>query len=145
MEPLTKADLLEALSAFATREELLKLFPTREELKAFPTREEVRQEIRKEIRDALEPYPTRVEVREEIQTALQPHATREEMRADLGASEEETRRHFRIVGEGLHDEVRLVAEGVAGLSQRVEHGFREIKTDLAMLDRRVTRLEARKA
>jgi hypothetical protein len=145
MEPLTKADLLEALSAFATREELLRTFATREGM---------RHEIREAIESALKPYatreemlrlfPTRDEMRAEIRSALQPYATREEMREETRAQAEETRRHFDVVGEGLSDQIRIIAEGLAHLTERMDSGFREVKLDLTALDRRVTRLEARK-
>jgi uncharacterized protein Yka (UPF0111/DUF47 family) len=41
---------------------------------------------------------------------------------------DETRRHFDVVAEGMRAEVRLVAEGVTALAERVdglEHNLRE--------------------
>jgi len=69
---------------------------------------------------------------------------------------DETRRHFDVVAEGTRAEVRLVAEGVTALAERVdrlEHNLREeireTQRDLTALltasytdlDRRVRRLE----
>ena len=69
---------------------------------------------------------------------------------------DETRRHFDVVAEGMRAEVRLVAEGVTALAERVdrlEHNLREeireTRRDLTSLltasytnlDRRVRRLE----
>jgi DNA anti-recombination protein RmuC len=72
----------------------------------------------------------------------------------------EIKRHFNVVAEGLEKNLRLVAEGVSALDDRVgrvedrmtsleekmERGFDEIKAMIkfsyAELDRRVTSLEA---
>ena len=69
---------------------------------------------------------------------------------------DETRRHFDVVAEGMRAEVRLVAEGVTTLAERVdrlEHNLREeireTRRDLTSLltasytdlDRRVRRIE----
>ena len=44
----------------------------------------------------------------------------DELRRDVEASAAETRRHFDVVAEDLRDDVRLVAEGVTALSERVD-------------------------
>ena len=44
----------------------------------------------------------------------------EELHRRVDANAVETRRHFDVVGEGLRTEVRLVAEGVTALSERVD-------------------------
>ena len=76
---------------------------------------------------------------------------------ELRAQAVETRRHFDVVAEGMRADVRLVAEGVSSLAERVdrvEHNLREeireTRRDLTALltasytdlDRRVRRLEA---
>ena len=50
----------------------------------------------------------------ELRTAL------EELRRHVEVSAVETRRQFDVVGEGLRAEVRLVAEGVTALSERLD-------------------------
>jgi uncharacterized protein Yka (UPF0111/DUF47 family) len=69
---------------------------------------------------------------------------------------DETRRHFDVVAEGMRAEVRLVAEGVTALAERVdrlEHNLREeiretgrdltslLAASVAGLNQRVRRLE----
>ncbi|MBI4590456.1 MAG: hypothetical protein HY725_16625 [Candidatus Rokubacteria bacterium] len=69
----------------------------------------------------------------------------------------ETRRHFDVVAEGMRADVRLVAEGVASLAERVDRleenlrvEIRQTRADLTAListsygdlDRRVRRLES---
>lgn len=69
---------------------------------------------------------------------------------------DETRRHFDVVAEGMRSDIRLVAEGVSSLSERVdrlEHNLREeiretgrdltslLTASYTDLDRRVRRLE----
>ncbi len=76
-----------------------------------------------------------------------------EMRAQAG----ETRHHFDVVAEGMRGDVRLVAEGVVSLAERVDRveenlrqEIRETRRDLTALltvsytdlDRRVRRLES---
>ena len=41
-------------------------------------------------------------------------------KADLRASEERMRTHFNVVTESLRHDIRLVAEAVAALSERVQ-------------------------
>ena len=76
--------------------------------------------------------------------------------AQIQLSAEETRRHFDVVAEGMRADVRLVAEGVVSLAERVDRveenlrqEIRETRRDLTALvtvsytdlDRRVRRLE----
>jgi hypothetical protein len=80
------------------------------------------------------------------------------MDPDFRAAVDELRRHFDVVGEALRGEVRLVAEGVTALSERVdrvEANLREeilraqrelsamIRFSYAELDRKIQTLEAR--
>ena len=76
--------------------------------------------------------------------------------AQIQLAAEETRRHFDVVAEGMRADVRLVAEGVVSLGERVgrvgenlRQEIRETRRDLTALitvsytdlDRRVRRLE----
>ena len=70
---------------------------------------------RAELRAAIEPLATRAELR----AAIEPLATRAELRAAIAESEERMRRHFDVVAESLRDDIRLIAEGLAALSERV--------------------------
>lgn len=57
---------------------------------------------------------------------------------------EETRRHFDVMGEGLRADVRAVAEGPAGLGERLDRFQQEVRRDLRRVERRLLRLEARR-
>jgi uncharacterized protein YceH (UPF0502 family) len=76
--------------------------------------------------------------------------------ASIDRSGEETRRHFDVVAESLHGDLRLLAEGIGGLSERVTSEFASVRTEIAAefgevramikfsysdLDRRLTGLE----
>ena len=78
------------------------------------------------------------------------------MDPEIRAQFDETRRHFDVIAEGMRAEVRLVAEGVTALAERVdrlEHNLREeiretrrgltalLTESYTDLDRRVRRLE----
>ena len=80
----------------------------------------------------------------------------DEVAGEVRAQGEETRRHFDVVAEGMRADVRLVAEGVVSLAERVDRveenlreEIRETRRDLTALitvsytdlDRRVRRLE----
>jgi len=72
---------------------------------------------------------------------------------ELGAQQAETRRHFDAVAEGLRGQMRLLAEGVATLDEKLNR-FREevagelqemktmIRISYAELDRRIQELES---
>ena len=57
---------------------------------------------------------------------------RNDVRNDIRLSHAETRRHFDIVAESLRDDIRILAEGVAGHSHRLTNH-----------ETRITRLEQR--
>lgn len=78
------------------------------------------------------------------------------MDPEIRAQFDETRRHFDVIAEGMRAEVRLVAEGVTALAERVdrlEHNLQEeiretrrgltslLTASYTDLDRRVRRLE----
>ena len=66
----------------------------------------------------------------------------EAMRQENTAAHAETRRHFDIVAEDLRHELRIVAEGVGSLSERIDRLDAHIAQVTENLDTRVTRLEA---
>ena len=70
-------------------------------------------------------------------------ATEARIRQDVQAESAETRRHFDVVGENLRSEIRLVAEGVVTLDQKHDRLREEMWQELARVDWRVLRLEAR--
>ena len=69
-----------------------------------------------DLRAAIEPLATKAELR----AAIAPLATKAELRAAIAESEQRMRTHFDMVAEGLRDDIRLVAEAVATLSERVD-------------------------
>lgn len=66
----------------------------------------------------------------------------EAMRHENTTAHAETRRHFDIVAEDLRHELRIVAEGVGLLGERIDRLDAHIAQVTKNLDARVTRLEA---
>jgi hypothetical protein len=64
------------------------------------------------------------------------------MQRGNAAAHAETRRHFDIVAEELRHEVRIVAEGVGSLTERIDRLEVQIAKVTDNLDTRVTHLEA---
>jgi hypothetical protein len=62
----------------------------------------------------------------------------------MGRSAEETRRHFDVVAEGLRSDVRAIAEGHAGLGDKLDRFQDEVRREFRRVDRRLLRLEARR-
>ena len=54
-----------------------------------------------------------------IERILPTLATRDELHEAIAASERRIRTHFDVVAESLRNDIRLVAEAVASLSERV--------------------------
>ena len=50
--------------------------------------------------------------------------------------------HIDAVGASLHKELWVVADDLAALSRKMDQNHRELKTDIAGLDRRLMRIEA---
>ena len=121
------AGMRQILRSLATKEDL-KRFATKEDLKRFATKKELKRFATK--RD-LERFATKRELKEE----LKRYATKEDLREEG----ERTRRHFDIVSERMHDEIRLIAEGQLGTEAKLD---RE-RLERLVLERRVTTLEAR--
>jgi hypothetical protein len=77
-----------------------------------------------------------------VEQILPTLATKDE----LTAEGERTRRYFDAVAERLEGQIQLLAEGLLSMQDRMDRGFSEVKGDIALLDRRVVRLEgARRA
>ena len=93
----TKDDLQKAIAPLATKEEL------RRAIAPLATKEELRR--------AIAPLATK----EELRRAIAPLATKEEVRAEG----ERTRAHFDAVAERLEEQIRLLAEGLLSLEQRL--------------------------
>ena len=68
------------------------------------------------LEQRMEDFELRVDRIEQIRPDL---ATRDELQAAITASEHRIRTHFDVVAESLRHELRLVAEAVAELSDRV--------------------------
>jgi hypothetical protein len=121
-------------------EQILPTLATREELQAAIAPLATREEMHAAIQAAVAPLATREEMHAAIQAAVAPLATREEVRAEA----RETRRHFDVVAESLHDDIRLAAEGLVALGAKFDRFRRRVDRDLAKVDERLTALEARR-
>ena len=69
-----------------------------------------------QLEQRMDELELRVDGIEEILPTL---ATRDELQAAITASEHRIRTHFDVVAESLRHDIRLVAEAVAELSERV--------------------------
>ena len=69
-----------------------------------------------QLEQRMDELELRVDGIEEILPTL---ATRDELHAAITASEHRIRTHFDVVAESLRHDIRLVAEAVAELSERV--------------------------
>jgi ubiquinone biosynthesis protein UbiJ len=99
-----------------------------------------KEDLRAELQRSIQPLATRAEMHEAIRKAVKPLATKIEMREEA----ESTRRHFDVVAESLRGDIRLIAEGQADLQRRFEDLRGGVKGDIALLDRRLMRLEAQR-
>ena len=72
-------------------------------------------------------------------------ATKDDLQAAIAGAEHRMRKHFDVGFESLRDDIRLIADGLAMLTQKVEQNHRELKSDIAGVDRRLMRVEARGA
>ena len=69
-----------------------------------------------QLEQLMEEVEHRVDGIEQILPTL---ATRDELHAAIAASEHRIRTHFDVIAESLRHDIRLVAEAVAALSERV--------------------------
>ena len=90
---------------------------------------------------AIEPLATWAE----LQAAIEPLGTKAELQASIAGAERRMRTHFDVATESLHADIRLIAEGLAVLSQKVDQHYGELKHDIAGVDRRLMRIEAAQA
>lgn len=118
------------LPTLATKDEL-KTLATKKDLEALATKKELEALATKKD---LETLATKAE----LTAAIAPLVTREEMHAAIREEGERTRRHFDVVAERMHDEVKLSLEGHQRLSERVD----DLERTTSALDRRVGLLEA---
>ena len=95
------------------------------------------------IEQILPTLATKEDLRRTIQSAVEPLATRIEVHEVVREEGERTRRHFDVVAESLRGDIRLIAEGHTVLQQSLGDLRTELKGDIAQLDRRLMRLEAR--
>ncbi len=66
--------------------------------------------------DRIEQILPTLATREDLKTEIAPLATK----AELREVEQRLRTHFDVVTESLRDDIRLVAEAVVALSERVK-------------------------
>jgi hypothetical protein len=140
----------EILATLATKADLAPL-ATREEMYAAIAAATAPLATRDEMHAAIAAAIAPLATREELNAAIAPLATREEllsMRAELRAEIREegdrTRRYFDVVAERLETSINIIAEGHPHLDAKIDGVRRELKADIADLDRRVTKLEARR-
>jgi hypothetical protein len=69
---------------------------------------------------------------------LKAFATKDEMREEG----ERTRRHFDAVAERVEGHIQLIAEGQGALQEQFNDLRKDVRSDIAQLDRRLMRLEA---
>jgi hypothetical protein len=86
-----------------------------------------------ELAEAVAPLATKAE----LAAAVAPLASRSEVREEG----ERTRRYFDVVAERLEGQIRLLADGQVALRDSMNEQFQEVRADIALLDRRVMRLE----
>ncbi|MEQ1573169.1 MAG: hypothetical protein ABL993_02880 [Vicinamibacterales bacterium] len=92
-------------------EHMLPTLATREEFGVLATRMDLLA-TKEELAGAIAPLATK----EELASAIAPLATRHELREGL----EEVRRHAKILNEDVRDDIRMLAEHLAGLIDQRE-------------------------
>jgi hypothetical protein len=55
-----------------------------------------------------------------VEQILPTLATKAELRSEIAAEGDRTRRHFDVVAESLRDDIRLLADGLVGVTQRLD-------------------------
>ncbi len=90
-------------------------------------------------KDELAAAIAQLATKAELAAAIAPLATRQELREESN----ETRRHMRVLFESLQSDIRVVAEGVANISQKLgTHRHPDLIRRLDGIDLRVTALES---
>ena len=77
------------------------------------------------------------EIRAEFE---ETHRRIDAVTAQIQLAAEETRRHFDVVAEGMRSDVRLVAEGVSSLAERVDRLEHNLRQEIRETRRDVTAL-----
>ena len=104
-----------------------------------------------DLQTAVAPLATRTELqaavaplanRAELQAAVAPLANRAELQAAIDGAEGRMRTHFDVATESLRDDIRLIADGLAVLSQKVDQNHGKLEANIAGLDLRLMRVEA---
>ena len=80
----------------------------------FRTMEEVVENLNRRV-DRIEQILPTLATKDDLRKAIAPLATKEEVRAEG----DRTRAHFDAVAERLEDQIRLLAEGLLSLEQRM--------------------------
>ena len=70
--------------------------------------------------DRIEEILPTLATRDDLKAAIAPLATKAELRAAIAESEQRMRTHFDMIAGSLRDDMRLVAEAVVTLSERVD-------------------------
>ena len=100
---------------------------TTEEIKRYldVTVANLRGELKADIREVREDLRVEIhEVREDLRVEI--HEVREDLRLEI----HEFKRHTDVVTESLRSEIRLVAEGVAGLDEKFTQEFVNVRAEM---------------
>ena len=98
--------------------------------------QDFRTELRSEIQEGLGGLRIEIqEVRTDLRTEIQGARTdsRSEIQESLGGLRteiQEVRRHSDVIAESLRGEIRLVAEGVAGLDEKFTLEFQKVREEI---------------
>ena len=142
-------------------EQILPTLATKADLLAAKNDLEAALATKAELQAAIAPLATKAEVqaaiaplatRAEVQAAIAPLATKAEVQGleaamarletTVAVTAEETRRHFDVVAESLHGDIRLIVEGLLAAEARSDARHDATNATLTQHDRRLTRLEA---
>jgi hypothetical protein len=77
-----------------------------------------------------------------VATKADLESAKAELRTEIQAEGERTRRHFDVVAESTHADIRLIAEGLLGTQASGDARHADTTSTLEQHDRRLTRLEA---
>lgn len=134
MDPMEAENLLKKLDRRVQNvEQILPTLATKEELQAAVAKLATKEELQAAV--------AKLATKEELAAAIAPLATR----AELAAESERMRRHFDVLAERIHDDVRIIAEGHVGLEAKVRRERKDVEQILAGHNKRLTRLEAAEA
>jgi uncharacterized phage infection (PIP) family protein YhgE len=125
------------------------------------------QNFERKLDEKLKDYPTRQELRETIATAVAPLATKQELaeavaplatkrelkdaisdavaglEATIDARSGELKHHMGMIAEALQDQIKVVADSVIALGERVDRNTEETRRWLSRHDRQLDGLDIR--